>query len=272
MMPPNRLPFSRARSRVRVSNVAIGASGALREAKRVGSDPSFEAGLEGPRTYNAPHGDDGRPFRAERHGGLEAGALRVEARAQGALLHHVGDRRRSALDARHRRGGLRARPRLPGRLSVHAGRLPVDVPGAALDDAAVRGLRHRGRDEPAVPLPDRARPDRALDRLRHAEPHGLRLGPPEVARRGRARGRRDRLARGHGAALRRDPARPGLHLDDDQRARRDPARLLHLRRRGAGRPAPTSCAGRSRRTSSRSTSRRRSGSSRRSRPCGSAST
>ena len=38
--------------------------------------------------------------------------------------------------------------------------------------------------------------------------------------RGRPRGRGDRLARGHGDAVRRDPARRGLDLDDDQRARR----------------------------------------------------
>ena len=34
-----------------------------------------------------------------------------------------------------------------------------------------------------------------------------------------------------------DPARRGLDVDDDQLARRDPARLLRLRRRAAGRPA-----------------------------------
>ena len=42
--------------------------------------------------------------------------------------------------------------------------------------------------------------------------------PRALARRGRARGRRDRLARRHGDALRRDPARRGLDLDDDQLA------------------------------------------------------
>ena len=208
----------------------------------------------------------------ERDGRVAPRALRAKPERERALLDDLGARDRAALHARHRRGRLRARPRLPGRLSVHARRLPVDVPRPALDDAAVRRVRHRRRDERALPLPPRARPDRALDRLRHAHPDGLRLGPPEVARRGRPRGCRDRLARGHGAALRRHPARRGLHLDDDQRAGGDAARLLHLRRRGAGRRRATSSAGRSRRTSSRSTSRRRSGSSRRSRPCGSAST
>ena len=50
---------------------------------------------------------------------------------------------------------------------------------------------------------------------------------------------------------------------------RDPARVLPLRRRAAGRRRAPSSAGRSRRTSSRSTSRRRSGSSRPSPRCGS---
>ena len=47
--------------------------------------------------------------------------------------------------------------------------------GQALDDAAVRRLRHRRRDERPLPLPARARADRPLDRLRHADPDGLRL-------------------------------------------------------------------------------------------------
>ena len=101
-----------------------------------------------------------------------------------------------------RRGRLRPRPRLPGRVSVHARRLPVDVSRAPVDDAPVRRLRHGGGDERALPVPLGARPDRALDRLRHAHADGLRLRSPALARRGRPRGRRGRLARRHGAALR----------------------------------------------------------------------
>ncbi len=74
-------------------------------------------------------------------------------------------------------------------------------------------------------------------RVRHADADGLRLRPSALARRGRPRGRRDRLARRHGDALRRDPARRGLDLDDDQRPGRDAARVLRVRRRGAGRAA-----------------------------------
>ena len=141
----------------------------------------------------------------------------------------------------HRRRRLRPRPRLSRRLSLHARRLPVDVPREAVDDAAVRRLRHRRGDERALPLPARARPDGPLDRLRHADPDGLRLGSSALARRGRARGRGGRLARRHGDALRRDPARRGLDVDDDQLRGGDAPRVLRLRRRAAGRaarPAP----------------------------------
>ena len=47
--------------------------------------------------------------------------------------------------------------------------------------------------------------------------------------------RRDRLARRHGAPVRRDPARRGLDVDDDQRAGVAPPSALRARRREAGR-------------------------------------
>ena len=174
------------------------------------------------------------PPGSRRHRGVAPGPVRGQARARRPLHDDVGAAGRAPLHARRRRDRLRARPRLPGGLSVHARGLSLHVPGEALDDAAVRRLRHRRGDERPLPLPARARADRALDGVRHADPDGLRLGPPEVARRGRPRGRRGRLARGHGAPLRRDPARRGLDLDDDQRAGRDAPRVLHLRRREAG--------------------------------------
>ena len=46
-----------------------------------------------------------------------------------------------------------------------------------------------------VPLPARPRPDRAVDRVRHAVADGPRLRPPPLAGRGRARGRGGRHAR-----------------------------------------------------------------------------
>ena len=50
---------------------------------------------------------------------------------------------------------------LPGRAPVHPRRPADDVPQPLLDDAPVRRLRHRRGDQPAVPLPPRAGPDRA---------------------------------------------------------------------------------------------------------------
>ena len=126
---------------------------------------------------------------------------------------------------------------LPGRVSVHPRALSGHVPRPAVDDPAVRGLRLRRGDERALPLPARARPDRPLRRLRPADAARLRLGRPARGGRGRAHGRRDRLDRRHGAPLRRDPARRGLDVDDDQRAGGAPAAALRARRRGAGRRA-----------------------------------
>ena len=65
-----------------------------------------------------------------------------------------------------------------------------------------------------------------------------------------------------------DPARPGLDLDDDQRAGGGPAAALRAGRRGAGRRRPRSCAARSRTTCSRSTWRAATTSTRPSRRCG----
>ena len=64
-----------------------------------------------------------------------------------------------------------------GPVPVHARRVPVDVPRAAVDDAPVRRVRDRRGDQRAVPLPARSRPDRAVDRVRHAVADGPRLRP-----------------------------------------------------------------------------------------------
>ena len=76
---------------------------------------------------------------------------------------------------------LEERVGYPGRLPVHPRALSLDVPGAAVDDAPVRRLRHGRGDQRALPLPARPRPDRALDGLRHADPDGLRLRPRRAA-------------------------------------------------------------------------------------------
>ena len=98
------------------------------------------------------------------------------------------------------------------------------------------GYATRRGDQPPLPLPDRARLDRALDGLRPADPARSRLGRAAVRRRGRPHRGRDRHDRGHADLLRPDPARRGLDLDDDQRPGRDPAAPLRAGRRGAGRP------------------------------------
>ena len=99
------------------------------------------------------------------------------------------------------------------------------------------GLRHARGHQPALQVPARARPDRPVDGVRHADAHGLRPRPPALARRGRPRGRVGRVARRHGAPLRRHPARRGHDVDDDQRAGGRAARVLRRGRRAAGRLA-----------------------------------
>ena len=86
-----------------------------------------------------------------------------------------------------------------------------------MDDPPVRRLRVGRGDERALPLPPRPGADGTVGRLRPADAARLRLGPPALRRRGRPVGRGDRLAGRHGARLRRDPPRPGVDLDDDQR-------------------------------------------------------
>ena len=79
--------------------------------------------------------------------------------------------------------------------------------------------------------------DRPLDRLRSADPDGLRLRSRAGARRGR-QGRRPGFApRRHAHAARRHSARPDEHVDDDQRDGRVAAVALYRRRRSDGRLA-----------------------------------
>ena len=135
-----------------------------------------------------------------------------------------------ARQSRERR--RRRRPRLAWRVPVHPRHPAHDVPRPPLDDAPVRGFRDRRRVEPTLPLPAGSRRQRAQRGIRPAHADGIRLRSPAGRRRGGAGRRGDRLARGHGGALRRDPARPRLHVDDDQRHRHHPARAL----RGGGPP------------------------------------
>ena len=122
---------------------------------------------------------------------------------------------------------------LPGRYPYTAWPVPHDVPRPHLDDATDRRLRDRRRHERALPLPDRAGPDGALRRLRHAHPDGLRLRRSPIAGRGGARGSRRRHARRRRRPLRRDRSRAHLGVDDDQPDRVDPPRDVRRARRVA---------------------------------------
>ena len=129
----------------------------------------------------------------------------------------------------HRGARLRPGSRLPGRVPVHARHPADDVPRPALDDAAVRGLRDgaksrtsgsatcSSRGRPGCPSPSTCRP-------RWATTPTTPSAEGEVGK----VGRRHRLARGHGGAVRRDPARPGHHLDDDQRHRAASCSALYV--------------------------------------------
>ena len=123
---------------------------------------------------------------------------------------------------------------LPGEFPFTRGPIQGHVPRPAVDDPPVRGLRLGRGDERALPLPARARPDRALGRVRPSDPARLRLRRPARGGRGGADRRRDRLAGRHGAPLRPDPARRGLDVDDDQRAGLAALAPVRARRRGAG--------------------------------------
>ena len=87
----------------------------------------------------------------------------------------------------------------------------------------------------ALPAEPRQGPDRALGRLRSADPDRLRFRPPARARRGRQGGRADLPSRRHAEPVRGHPACRDEHLDDHQRHGRLAARALCRARRGAGR-------------------------------------
>ena len=165
-----------------------------------------------------------------------------------APLHRLRDRDQAPLRRRGRRAEPRGAARRARRVPVHARHPPGHVPRPPVDDAPVRGLREREGDERALPLPDRARLHRPLDGVRPPHPARPRLRRPALHGRGRPHRRRDRHDRRHAAGVRRDPARPGLHLDDDQRARRGAAAPLRAGRRGAGRAGGRSSPARPRTT------------------------
>src|SRR5581483_2967182 len=72
----------------------------------------------------------------------------------------------------------RTRPRLSGRAALYARHSRHDAPWPAVDDAPVRGLRHGGGHESALPLSAFAGPNRPIHGLRSADADGLRFGSP----------------------------------------------------------------------------------------------
>ena len=174
-----------------------------------------------------------------------------------ALRPVVVTRRRSA-----------ARHRASRRAAVHPRHPPDRLPEPALDDADVRRVRCRRGHERAVPPAARGRPDRPVDRLRHADAVWLRQRRPRG--RGRVRDvRRRRLEPGrHGDPARRAAARRRLDVDDHQFAGRADLGDVHRGRGEGRRPARPARGHDSRTTSSRSSSPRRNSSSRRCRRCG----
>ena len=186
-----------------------------------------------------------------------ASARSATPRSSGCTAPGRGSRRRRRRPERRRRpdrgrpprrapptraralGRLRPAPRrrLARRAAVHPRHPPVRLPQPPLDDADVRGLRCGRGHERAVQVAPRRRPDRPLDRLRHAD--ALRLRHRRSRGRGRVRDvRRRRQQPGrHGGPPRRPAARPGQHVDDDQLAGRPDLGDVHRRRREGRRPA-----------------------------------
>ena len=129
------------------------------------------------------------------------------------------------------------RTRRARRVSLHARHPADDVSRPALDDAAVRRVRHGRGIQRALPLSAGAGRQRPQRRVRPADADGLRLRPSARRRRSRPRRRRDRFDRRHGGAVRRHPARSRLDVDDDQRDGDHPAGALRRGRAAARRRA-----------------------------------
>ena len=121
----------------------------------------------------------------------------------------------------------------PGEYPVHPRRVPVDVHRAAVDDAAVRRVRHREGVQRALPPAGRGRHRRPV-----ASPSTCR---PRWATTPTSRSRTARSARSASPStpsttcgpVRRAAARRDLDVDDDQRARLDAAAALPAGRGGA---------------------------------------
>ena len=129
------------------------------------------------------------PDRAGRGGRRGPGPLhraRWSAPTTSAGSPTRGSRSKRALRRGRRPPRARGAAGRARRVPVHARHPPGHVPRPAVDDAPVRRLRDRRGDQPPLPLPDRARLDRALDGLRPADPARPRLRRAALPGRGRA--------------------------------------------------------------------------------------
>ena len=159
---------------------------------------------------------------------------------------------------------------LPGRAAVHARHPPDRLPRAGSGRCGCSPASAPPRTRtPRFHAAARRRPDRPLDRLRHADALRLRHRRPRGGGRVRDVRRRGQLAGRHGGPARRPAARPRLDLDDDQLAGRADLGDVHRRGREARASRGQRSRARPRTTSSRSSSPRRSSSSRPSRRCAS---
>ena len=166
------------------------------------------------------------------------GRVRLHAEARRALHHRFRSRGQAAVHrARSGRRG-RGRARNARLVPLHARPVRNHVSHATLDEAPVRGLRDRGGDQRALPVPARPRTDGPLGRVRLSDPHGVRLRSSALARRSGCLWRRDLVVGRYGGAVRRNPVGSGLGVDDDQRPGDHPLLLLRSGRREAGRADP----------------------------------
>ena len=129
------------------------------------------------------------------------------------------------------------------------------------------GLRLGEGVQRALSLPAVEGLDGSVDGLRPADAAWPGLGQPALPRRGRPHGGGDRHDRRHAHGVRRDSARSGLHVDDDQRAGGVSACCCTSWSARSRACRARSCAARRRTTCSRSTSRAATTSTRRSRRC-----
>ena len=202
----------------------------------------------------------------DRRRALVPRALRADARARRALHH---DLRRAGRAALH---GTRTCPTVD----------EIGLPGEFPYTRGVYPSMYRGRLWTMRQFAGFGTAEETNERFRYLLEHGQTglstafdmpslMGHdsdhPRSRGRGRPRGRGDRHARRHGDALPGHPDGRGLHVDDDQRARRRSCSPSTSSPPSARACRPSSWRARSRPTSSRSTSPRRSGASRSTRPC-----